>query len=72
MALEDQLAVHVADGHRVHPFELDGGKLAPGNRDGPKYVPDDHAVAVSIEAPSEAAPQPRHCSQRTVKSDRKI
>jgi hypothetical protein len=54
MALEDQLAVHVADGHRVHPFELDGGKLAPGNRDGPKYVPDDHGVAVSIEAPPEA------------------
>jgi len=50
MALEYQVVVHVRDGLRVHPFELDGGKIAPGNRPGPKHVPDDHTVAVSIDA----------------------
>jgi hypothetical protein len=47
------------------PLNSMRGKLAPGNRDGPNHVPDDHAVAVSIEAPPEAPHRnhDRHCSQ---------
>jgi hypothetical protein len=63
MALEDQLVVHVLHSLGVHAFELDGGQLAPANRPGPKHVPDDYAVAVSIEATPEAAHR-NHDQQR--------
>jgi hypothetical protein len=54
-------------------FELDGGKIAPGNRPGPKRVPDDHAVAVSVEAtPDGAHPDHDHHRRQNRKSDRKI
>jgi hypothetical protein len=36
-------------------LNFDGGKIAPGNRPGPKRVPDDQAVAVSIEATPDGA-----------------
>jgi hypothetical protein len=44
-------------------FELDGSKIAPGNRPGPKRVPNDHAVAVSIEATPDGA-HPDHDQDR--------